>query len=250
MHWTALQPLRLGAEKRGRQKQLLQQQQLLFLWKKLRMKIQTSIFAKKLISDHLKGYIIFWSDQIQRSAKASKLWRGFCTLPSSVFRPGLQWQKARLALWHRDTFQMIWNNCSAFGVNLAHIWDSTTNSWEKFMWKSSMEQKQKLFCTAPIFEMQRITRQWIIISFELAAPRGGTLQWRSIKEGNTAGRSISIAPLHCYTGSRVPRLYWALSLMAPMTGSLQDPLSSDCFCRGLKKSAVASLVRDQSYTPL
>ena len=34
MHWTALQPLRLGAEKRGRQKQLLQQQQLLFLWKK------------------------------------------------------------------------------------------------------------------------------------------------------------------------------------------------------------------------
>ena len=214
------------------------------------MKIQTSIFAKKLISDHLKGYIIFWSDQIQRSAKASKLWRGFCTLPSSVFRPGLQSQKARLALWHRDTFQMIWNNCSAFGVNLAHIWDSTTNSWEKFMWKSSMEQKQKLFCTAPIFEMQRITRQWIIISFELAAPRGGTLQWRSIKEGNTAGRSIFIAPLHCYTGSRVPRLYWALSLMAPMTGSLQDPLSSDGFCRGLKKSAVASLVRDQSYTPL
>ena len=214
------------------------------------MKRQTGIFAKKLISDHLKGYIIFWSDQIQRSAKASLLRRSFYTLPSSVFRPGLQSQKAGLALWHCDTFQMVWNNCSAFGVNLAHIWVSTTNNWEKFTWEKVQNSKNRNFSALRQFLKCSITRQWIIISFELAAPRGGTLQWRSINKGNTAGRSIFIAPLHWCTGSRVPRLHWALSLMAPMTGSLEDPLSSDGFCLGLKKSAVASLVQDQSYTPL
>ena len=103
------------------------------------------IFAKKLISDRFKGYIIFWSDQIQRSAKTSKLRRSFYTLPSSVFRPSLKSQKAGLALWHCDTFQMVWNNCSAFGVNLAHIWDSTTNSWEKFTWKKVQNSKNRNF---------------------------------------------------------------------------------------------------------
>ena len=43
---------------------------------------------------------------------------------------------------------------------------------EVYVKKSAKQQKQKLFCTAPIFEMQRITRHWIIISFELAAPWG------------------------------------------------------------------------------
>ena len=66
--------------------------------------------------------------------------------PSSIFRPSLQSQKAgHFALWHCDTFQMVWNNCSAFGVNLAHIWDSTTNSWEKFTWKKCKTAKTETF---------------------------------------------------------------------------------------------------------
>ena len=138
---------------------------------------------------------------------------------------------------------MVWNNCSAVGVNLTHIWDSTTNSWEKFTWKKCETAKTETFLHCANF--------WNAAHYASVDHNilwvGCTAGWNAAveidKRGNTAGRSIFIAPLHCCTGTR---LHWALSLIVRMTGSLQDPLSSsDRFCRGLKKSAVASLVRDQ-----